>query len=145
MEELSLTINGLLKQNEIKPIETLIAPADKDSIEQNSSKSDDERFFELLTKTIEDNLDDSNLGVNELAEKMNINAKALYRRVKTITGYAPVEFIRTVRLQKAALLLREPHLTVNEVMYMVGFSTPSYFSRCFAEKFGKTPSSYRQG
>lgn len=140
MEELSLTVNRLLQQNIIKPVEFPIgrdAPA-------APQKSEDEKFFDLLTKTIEENLDDSNLGVNELADKMNMSGKNLYRRVKTITGYAPVEFIRSVRLQKAALLLREPHLTVNEVMYMVGFSTPSYFSKCFTEKYGKSPSSYRQ-
>lgn len=143
MEELYLTIRHLLENNKIKSMDSIIEPSEKETVD-DTNKNLDEKFFNLLTKTIEENLDDSNLGVNELAEKMNTNAKNLYRRVKAVTGYAPVEFIRMVRLQKAALLLREPHLTVNEVMYMVGFSTPSYFSKCFAEVYGKTPSAYRQ-
>lgn len=143
MEELYLTIRHILENHKVKSVDSIIETSEKETVD-DTNKNFDEKFYNLLTKTIEENLDDSNLGVNELAEKMNTNAKNLYRKVKAVTGYAPVEFIRMVRLQKAALLLREPHLTVNEVMYMVGFSTPSYFSKCFAEVYGKTPSAYRQ-
>ena len=78
-----------------------------------------------------------------LSEVMGVSKKQLYRKIKQCSDQMAVEYIRKLRLQKAASLLRNPRFTINEVMYMVGFSNPSYFSRSFTSEFGMTPTEYR--
>ena len=87
-------------------------------------------------------MDDSELSVNTLSQKSGISTKQLYRRIKALTGMPVVAYIRDLRLKKAASLLATGNFTVSEVMYMVGFSSASYFTRCFREEYGVTPSAY---
>ena len=68
----------------------------------------------------------------------------MYRLVKNYVGVTPVEYIKQMRLRKAAMLLEQQKFTVSEIMYMVGFSSSSYFSKCFAAQYGCTPSQYAQ-
>ena len=105
-------------------------------------KSLDEKFLEHVNKVIEEHISDSDLSVERLSELAGINAKQVYRKLKSLTGMTGVQYIRNMRLRKAALLLKQQRFTVAEVMYMVGFSNPSYFSKCFAELYGVTPSQY---
>jgi AraC-like DNA-binding protein len=70
--------------------------------------------------------------------------KQLYRKVKQLTGYSPIAYMKQLRMKKAAVLLREKQFTVSEVMYMVGYTNASYFTRCFSEEFGITPKQYRE-
>lgn len=115
----------------------------------DEEKSDDEvvsvndQFIIKVTRIIEENIDNPELSVSLLSEKLGISSKQLYRRVKQCTDLTAVEYIRKLRLQKAALLLKNPEFTINEVMYMVGFSNPSYFSRSFASEYGMPPSEWR--
>ena len=95
------------------------------------------RFF------IEDNLSDDSLDVTRLSELCGTSSKQLYRKIKELTGMTAVAYIRDLRLRKAALLLEKGGLSVTEVMYSVGFSNPSYFTRCFQEAYGTTPSDYK--
>lgn len=74
-----------------------------------------------------------------------MNQKSLYRKITRMTGMTTVEYIRTIRLKKAAMLLSDGKSSVPEVMYKVGFSNQSYFSRCFSRYFGVTPQQYRSG
>ncbi|OJU53274.1 MAG: hybrid sensor histidine kinase/response regulator [Bacteroidales bacterium 45-6] len=104
--------------------------------------SSDEKFLSEIIEIIEQKLSDSDLNVNALSTVSGISSKQIYRKVKQLTGMAPVEFIRSVRLKKAAMLLSQKKFTVAEVMYMVGFSSHSYFSKCFQAEFGKTPKEY---
>lgn len=104
--------------------------------------SADEKFLIRVTKVIEEHLDDSDLSVNVLAQIMDVAPKQLYRKTKQLTGMSTVEYIRSIRLKKAALLFHNGNFTVAEVMYMVGFSNASYFTRCFVSEFGKTPMEY---
>jgi len=101
-----------------------------------------EKLLESVTHIIEDNLSDPDFNVNKLCEKTGEHQKALYRLVKQQTGMSCVEYIRTVRLKKAALLLAGRKFTVSEVMYMVGFSNTSYFAKCFQKHFGVSPGQY---
>ena len=95
-----------------------------------------------MTAIIEKNIDDSDFSVQRLAEDTDTGAKQLYRKIKQMTGYTPVEYIRTIRIKKAALLLQQKKFTVAEVMYMVGYTNASYFSKCFQAEFGVTPKAY---
>ena len=104
----------------------------------------DERFLVDITRIIEENMDDSELSVNTLSQKSGISTKQLYRRIKALTGMPVVAYIRDQRLKKAASLLATGNFTVSEVMYMVGFSSASYFTRCFREEYGVTPSAYNE-
>ena len=104
----------------------------------------DERFLIDITRIIEENMDDSELSVNTLSQKSGISTNQLYRRIKALTGMPVVAYIRDQRLKKAASLLATGNFTVSEVMYMVGFSSASYFTRCFREEYGVTPSAYNE-
>ena len=105
----------------------------------------DEKFLLDITRIIEQNMDDSDLNVNTLSAKSGISAKQLYRRIKAITGMTAVAYIRDQRLKKAASLLSKGSFAVSEVMYRVGFSSASYFTRCFTDEYGVPPSEYNEG
>lgn len=102
----------------------------------------DEKFLENATRLIEEHISDSELNVNALCEWTFTNNKQMYRKIKQLTGMTPVEYIKSIRMKKAAMLLRQQKFTVAEVMYMVGFSNHSYFSKCFQAEFGVTPKAY---
>lgn len=107
-------------------------------------ESSEEKLLMSITRIIEEKLSDSDLNVQKLSELSGINAKQIYRRIKQLTGHTTVDYIKSIRLKKAAFLLAQQKYTVSEVMYMVGFSNPSYFSKCFVEKYGKTPKQYME-
>lgn len=105
-------------------------------------KSADERLLAKVVETIEKNMTDSDFNVSRLQETVGIGSKQLYRKVKLMTGMTPVELIRSLRMRRAASLLKEGQFSVSEVMYMVGFSDSGYFSKCFQKAFGVTPAKY---
>lgn len=123
---------------------------DKMRIEMISSPSGpgemspDEKILEKVTGIIEENLDDSGFSVYRLCEISGYNEKFLYRKIKSLTNLSTVEYIRSIRMKKAALLLQNGNFTVSETMYMVGFTNSSYFSKAFTSQFGMTPREYRQ-
>lgn len=106
------------------------------------AESLDEKFLSNIIRLIEDHLSDADLNVNALCELSGISNKQIYRKVKQLTGMSPVEYIKSIRMKKAAMLLQQKKFTVAEVMYMIGFSNHSYFSKCFQAEFGKTPRQY---
>lgn len=118
----------------------VIAEAEAKPIE---AESVNEKALAKIAKIIEDNVSDPDLNVNQLSEKAGIGQKQLYRLIKKYIGVSPVDYIRRVRLQKAAMLLSQHRFTVSEVSYMVGFKTPSYFTKCFQNQYGVKPSMYR--
>lgn len=102
----------------------------------------DEEFLAKITKIIEDKIDDPDLNVKMLCQLADISSKQLYRKVKQLTGMTAVDYIKSIRMKKAAMYLSNKNFTVAEVMYMVGFSNHSYFAKCFQSIFGKTPRQY---
>ena len=118
--------------------------ADQENVSKPEIELDelDKRLFDQITKVVEENMVDSNFNVTMLQEKMGMGNKQLYRKVKALTGQTPVEYIRDMRLRKAAMLLKAGKFSVSEVMYTVGFSNSSYFSKCFNKAFGMTPTEY---
>lgn len=106
------------------------------------SESLDEVFLSKITAIIEDKIDDPDLNVNLLCQLADISSKQLYRKIKQLTGFTAVDYIKSIRMKKAAMYLSNKNFTIAEVMYMVGFSNHSYFAKCFRDKFGKTPRQY---
>ncbi len=104
--------------------------------------SENERFLDKITSIIEKNLDNDDLNVEHLSKISGISKKQIYRRIKQLTGKNTIEYITSIRMKKAALLLKQNKFTISEVMYMVGFSSHSYFAKCFSEHYQKTPTEY---
>jgi len=108
------------------------------------AESWNEKLLADITKIIEDKVSDDNLNVNLLSEYSGISSKQIYRKIKQLTGLTPVDYIRSIRMKKAAMLLAQKKFSVAEVMYMVGFSNYSYFSKCFQAKYDKTPKQFME-
>ena len=102
----------------------------------------DNEFLTRMNKVIEENFSNSDLNVDFLADKLNISRSGLFAKIKTLADVTPNEMIQIVRLKRAAQLLHDGGYLVSEVGYMVGFSNPSYFSKCFQKQFGIRPADY---
>lgn len=109
---------------------------------QPAVESENEKLLLKITRFIEENIDDDKLSVEQLAKHLFISRATLYNKVVDLTGETPVEFIRSVRLNKAAELLANSDLRMSEIAYTVGFLTPNYFARAFKTKFNMSPSEY---
>ncbi|MBF1608849.1 MAG: substrate-binding domain-containing protein [Prevotella sp.] len=105
----------------------------------NISNEIDKSFLKQFRKIIQENLANSDLSVEQIGDEIGLSRVQLYRKVKALTGYSPVEMLRKARLTRARHLLRTTEKTVSEVAYAVGFSTPSYFSKCYKDEFGESP------
>lgn len=105
----------------------------------NISNEIDKSFLKQLRKIIQENLANSDLSVEQIGDEIGLSRVQLYRKVKAFTGYSPVEIVRKARLTRARHLLQTTERTVSEVAYAVGFSTPSYFSKCYKDEFGENP------
>lgn len=105
-------------------------------------QSPDEKFLEEIVDIVNRHISDPGFSAAALCEESRYGSKQVYRKIKQLTGMGVVEFIRDTRLQKAALYLSQRKLSVTEIMYMVGFTTASYFSKCFKARFGVSPSDY---
>lgn len=98
-------------------------------------------FFNKFIASINEHLSDSDLSVEDIGEEMCLSRVQLYRKVKALTGKSPVEIIREERLRRGHQLLADSSLTISEIAYRVGFSSPSYFAKCYKDMFGKSPTS----
>ena len=106
----------------------------------------DKEFADRLAVVLEQNLSRPEFSIDEFAQLMKLGRTVFYRKLRGVTGYSPNEYLRVVRMKKAAeLLLSGENLTVAEVAYKVGISDPFYFSKCFKTQFGVAPSVYQRG
>ena len=103
----------------------------------------DNEFLDRLENVIENNFANSDLSVDFLASELNISRSGLFAKIKDLADVTPNEMIQIIRLKHAADLLRERQYRVNEVCFMVGFNSPSYFSKCFQKQFGVTPAKFK--
>lgn len=101
-----------------------------------------EQFLNKAKETVENHLSDGNFGLDVFAEEMALSRSQLHRKLYALTGVSPGDFIRSMRLQRAALLLQKHFGPVTQVAYEVGFNNPSHFSESFRRQFGVTPSKY---
>ncbi len=111
--------------------------------EPEKVESIDDAFLRKFTEQIEAVYADPEYNVEKLSETLGLSRGHLHRKIKELTGTAPVEFLRTYRLNKATQLLRQNAYTVSEVAYRTGFSSPAYFSKCFKAVYGVTPTEYQ--
>ena len=102
----------------------------------------DEKLIQNAIKCVEDHISNPDFSVEELSRELGISRAHFYKKIMALTGKSPLEFIRTIRLQRAAQLLEKSQLTVAEVAYEVGFNSPKYFARYFKEEYNMLPSAY---
>jgi signal transduction histidine kinase/ligand-binding sensor domain-containing protein/AraC-like DNA-binding protein/AmiR/NasT family two-component response regulator len=105
----------------------------------------DEKFLTKVLSIIEDHMDDEMFSVDELSRESGYSNAHFYRKIKALTGEKPNQFLRTIRLKRAAELLRKKSDNVTQIAYSVGFSNLSYFTKCFKEQFGVTPGQFADG
>src|SRR5690554_888790 len=117
------------KQMVLEPTEEAITPMD-------------ERFLKRLMEITEQKLSDPTFDVSFLIDEMHMSHSIILKKVKGLTGLSLVEFIRSMRIKKAAQIFRQDKLSVSEVGFMVGFSDPKYFSKCFTKEMGVKPTDY---
>ncbi len=104
----------------------------------------DSRFMADFGRVVRERMSDSSLSVETISSALGLSRVQMYRKVKQLTGQSPVEIIRVTRLKKAERLLKTTQMTVSEISYDVGFSSPSYFSKCFKDYFGVQPGEVRE-
>ncbi len=104
----------------------------------------DKAFIHKVEQIILEHIEDEKFGANELASEINLSSSQLLRRIKNISGKTTSEFIRDTRLQEAAKLIKEDQYTASEISFQIGFSSPSYFNKCFHDYFGITPGEYKE-
>lgn len=112
--------------------------------QENSVNQLDKKFLDSVKELINKNITESNLSVEFLGKELGLSRVHLYRKLKHLTGMTASEFIKVYKLKRAARLLTESGVNITEVAYQTGFSTPSYFTKCFKEHFHVTPSQYLQ-
>ena len=139
-QDLEARIEQLLKASEeMTAHQRLQAITDAKPIEVESPI---EKQLASIAQVVEENISSLELNGAFIGEQCGVSEKQLYRTLKKHLGVTPSEYIRNVRMQKAAMLLSQNYFTVSEVAYMVGFSAPSYFSKCFQDHYGVAPSAY---
>lgn len=138
--ELKIRIKNLIDQRQALrerfQREFSLIPSDMDI------SSMDKQFLKRAVQIISDQLSDPDFKVDSFAQKLYMSRQQLNRKLKALTGRTAVEFVRQIRLKRAAMLLKNNHATITEIAYQVGFSNPSHFSRSFNEEFGKSPSAF---
>ena len=140
LEHLSAQIENLFKNREILRKSYLEKPYTP--VSSLAVSLVDQKFLRKLNDYIDENLTNENLSVEMIAENMNMSNSSLYRKVKGISDLSPIDFIRMSRLKKAVQLMQEGEKRISEIAFIVGFSSPAYFSTCFQKQYGKSPSEF---
>ena len=115
-----------------KPVKASLRPNDVES-----------EFYSRFVELVEEKMSDPNLKVDDIAAEMGLGQSQFTRKIKALTNYTPVELIRDMRLQRARTMLMSTEKTVSEIAFEVGFTSLAYFSRCYKEAFGSTPTANR--
>ena len=102
----------------------------------------DEEFMKKLNEIIQNNLHNPDFSMDDIVDSLNMSRSNFYRKIKGVLDLSPNEYLRLERLKRAAQLLKEGNGRVNEICYMVGFNSPSYFSKCFQKQFGVLPKEF---
>lgn len=143
---LKVRITNLLEQR--KRLQSIFVSFEKTESKEYDPKphlitDKDEQIMRKVMQAIEENIDNNDFSVEDLGNIIGLNRTSFYYKIKSLTGYTPVEFIRDVRIKRAAQLLSNSQLFVKEIAYMTGFSDIKYFTKSFKSKYGYTPSEYR--
>ena len=141
MKILQARIDNLLQSRE------LCRQSFRSKMEINISNLDyqsaDEEFLNNAMQCVERHIQESDFDTVQMASDLHISRSTLSRKCKVITGCTPLEFIRNIKLKYACSLLKKKAISISEVAYATGFSSPKYFTKCFKEEFGMTPTEYQ--
>jgi signal transduction histidine kinase/ligand-binding sensor domain-containing protein/DNA-binding response OmpR family regulator len=129
-----LDLNNTLKSTYTKQIKVLTP--------QTAIESTDEKLLQEIVNYLEDNLTNSELSVVDLSKQIGMSRSSLYTKMLQLTGQTPLDYIRSFRLERAAQLMQKSNMTISEIAYHVGFTTPNYFTKSFKNRFNMLPSEY---
>ena len=141
-KELLLKVHNIITSKE-----HIISKYRKETISRPAillDKSQDEIFLESLVSNINLRLDDANFKLEELADALNMSYSRLYRKCKSLTGNSLLDFVRLLRLKKAAILIAKYGFNISEAAFKTGFNDPKYFSKCFKKHFKLTPGNFKK-
>lgn len=134
IKELWQTSAGLMDRNDEKP----------DIAKANPKGDIDNDFYHRFLEIFNAEMGNADLNVDVIASKLGLERSQFYRKIKALTNYAPVELIRRLRLQKGRTLIISTEKTISEIAYETGFTTPAYFTKCYRDAYGQTPTEARK-
>ena len=124
----------------------IVTSPDEPTVEESKAPEmspNDRKFMDKLMALMEKNLDNGDLIVDDLVKDMAVSRSVFFKKLKSLTGLAPVEFIKEMRINRAVQLIETGEYSMTQIAYMVGINDPRYFSKCFKQKMGMTPTEYR--
>lgn len=139
-EFLQIRIQKIIEQR--KKLKEKFSNEPSMKVSELSETPADQKFLEKAIGLIEERMENSEFNVDQLVKEMSCSRTFFYKKLKRISGHSPNEFVRIIRMKKAALMLKSGDFTVAEISYKVGISDPNYFSKCFKTHFGESPSEY---
>lgn len=147
---LKARVDNLLAQRhklqELYRANKMAAPMEneEEAVEQPEMSPHDRRFMDKLMELMEKNMDNGALVVDDLVQQLAVSRSLFFKKLKVITEFAPIEFIKEMRVKRAAQLIETGEYNMTQISYMVGINDPRYFSKCFKQKFGITPTEYKE-
>ena len=114
------------------------------SMEKPTMSMSDQQFMDNLMSFINEHMDNGDLMVEEIAKGVNMSRSVFFKKLKALTGLSPNELLKDVRIKRAAVLIKENCYSIQQIAFMVGFTDAHYFSRCFKQVYGMTPSEYKE-
>lgn len=142
MKILYARVDNLIKASKVR--QAAFRKEENISLEGLAYPSADKEFLQTIIKSIEQHLDESEFDLEQLSAEMNMSKSTLYRKIKSMSGMTPLDFMRNVKMKRACMMLLSRKQNISEIAYAIGFSSPKYFTKCFKEEFGLTPSEYVQ-
>ncbi|MCR5180237.1 MAG: response regulator [Bacteroidaceae bacterium] len=144
MKQLHLQIQNILRMRQnfhqrMRQLDGMVLP--EENTREYGLNEQDQKFLLRLTELIEQNLRDEEFSIDVLAEQMNMSRSSFYRKIKALTDQTPIDYLKTQRLERAAQLIRKGE-RITEVASQVGFTSSSYFAKCFRAKYGVLPKEY---
>jgi YesN/AraC family two-component response regulator len=129
-----IRLNQRLKDTFSKHIQMIVP--------ETEVQSTDEKLLNDISMFIEERLNDPEFSIEELSSHIGMSRSSLYNKLFELTGQPPIDYVRAIKLQKAASLLEKSHFTIREIAFMTGFATPGYFSKVFKKKYNLSPSEF---
>ena len=124
---------------------TLATTSEEETVEEKGPEMspNDRKFMDKLVDLMEKNMDNGELVVDDLVQELAVSRSVFFKKLKTLTGLAPIEFIKEMRIKRAVQLIETGEYSMTQIAYMVGINDPRYLSKCFKQKMGMTPTEYR--
>jgi DNA-binding response OmpR family regulator len=135
-------VDNLVRASKMRQI--TFRKEEKLNLESLAYPSADKQFLQSIIDSIERHLEDVEYDLEQLSVEVHMSKSTLYRKIKSMTGMTPLDFVRNIKMKHACMMLLNRTQNISEIAYAIGFTSPKYFSKCFKEEFGVTPSEYLQ-